>query len=78
MHSDPQAPAELAGKTMYERDPASQALGMALAAPKRRIVNIVGNDGVKPIAIELTPAAVSDRSYRAERRARSASPARTC
>ena len=30
MHSDPQALAELAGKTMYERDPASQALGMAL------------------------------------------------
>ena len=29
---DPQALAELAGKTMYERDPASQALGMALAA----------------------------------------------
>lgn len=28
---DPQALAELAGKTMYERDPASQALGMALA-----------------------------------------------
>ena len=27
---DPQALAELAGKTMYERDPASQALGMAL------------------------------------------------
>ena len=26
MHSDPQALAELAGKTMYERDPASQAL----------------------------------------------------
>ena len=32
MHSDPQALAELAGKTMYERDPASQALGMALDA----------------------------------------------
>jgi acyl-CoA thioesterase len=30
MHSDPQALAELAGKTMYERDPASQALGMKL------------------------------------------------
>jgi acyl-CoA thioesterase len=30
MHSDPQALAELAGKTMYERDPASRALGMAL------------------------------------------------
>ena len=30
MHSDPQALAELAGKTMYERDPASQALGMSL------------------------------------------------
>ncbi len=34
MHSDrnvePQALAELAGKTMYERDPASQALGMTL------------------------------------------------
>ena len=30
MHSDPQALAELAGKTMYERDPASQALGMEL------------------------------------------------
>jgi acyl-CoA thioesterase len=29
---DPQVLAELAGKTMYERDPASQALGMALAA----------------------------------------------
>lgn len=28
---DPQALAEMAGKTMYERDPASQALGMALA-----------------------------------------------
>ena len=27
---DPQALAELAGKTMYERDPASQALGMTL------------------------------------------------
>ena len=32
MHSDPQALAELAGKTMYERDPASQALGMMLDA----------------------------------------------
>jgi acyl-CoA thioesterase len=32
MHSDPQTLAELAGKTMYERDPASQALGMTLAA----------------------------------------------
>ena len=31
-HSDPQALAELAGKTMYERDPASQALGMTLDA----------------------------------------------
>jgi acyl-CoA thioesterase len=31
MHGDPQALAELAGKTMYERDPASQALGMLLA-----------------------------------------------
>jgi acyl-CoA thioesterase len=31
MHSNPQALAELAGKTMYERDPASQALGMQLA-----------------------------------------------
>lgn len=30
MHSDPQALAELAGKTMYERDPASQRLGMTL------------------------------------------------
>ena len=30
MHSDPQALAELAGKTMYARDPASQALGMLL------------------------------------------------
>jgi acyl-CoA thioesterase len=28
---DPQALAELAGTTMYERDPASQALGMRLA-----------------------------------------------
>jgi acyl-CoA thioesterase len=28
---DPQALAELAGKTMFERDPASQALGMLLA-----------------------------------------------
>lgn len=32
MHSDPQALAELAGKIMYERDPASQALGMTLDA----------------------------------------------
>jgi len=32
MHSDAQALAELAGKTMYERDPASQALGMTLDA----------------------------------------------
>ncbi|PQP01139.1 phenylacetic acid degradation protein PaaD [Massilia phosphatilytica] len=32
MHSNPQALAELAGKTMYERDPASQALGMTLDA----------------------------------------------
>jgi acyl-CoA thioesterase len=31
MHSNEQALAELAGKTMYERDPASQALGMLLA-----------------------------------------------
>jgi acyl-CoA thioesterase len=31
MHKDPQALAELAGKTMFERDPASQALGMLLA-----------------------------------------------
>jgi len=30
MHNDPQALAKLAGKTMYERDPASQALGMTL------------------------------------------------
>jgi len=29
---DPQALAELAGKTMFERDPASQALGMTLDA----------------------------------------------
>ncbi|HEX8477188.1 MAG TPA: hydroxyphenylacetyl-CoA thioesterase PaaI [Telluria sp.] len=29
---DPQQLAELAGKTMYDNDPASQALGMALAA----------------------------------------------
>lgn len=28
---DPQALAELAGKTMYERDPATQGLGIALA-----------------------------------------------
>jgi acyl-CoA thioesterase len=32
MPNDPQALAELAGKTMYERDPASQALGMTLDA----------------------------------------------
>jgi acyl-CoA thioesterase len=32
MEMDPQALAELAGKTMYERDPASQALGMTLDA----------------------------------------------
>lgn len=31
MHSNPQVLAELAGKTMYDRDPASQALGMLLA-----------------------------------------------
>jgi acyl-CoA thioesterase len=31
VHADPQALAELAGKTMYDRDPASQALGMVLA-----------------------------------------------
>jgi acyl-CoA thioesterase len=31
-HSNPQALAELAGKTMYERDPASRALGMKLDA----------------------------------------------
>jgi acyl-CoA thioesterase len=31
MHSNPQALAELAGQTMYGRDPASQALGMQLA-----------------------------------------------
>lgn len=31
MHSNPQALAELAGKTMYDNDPASQALGMLLA-----------------------------------------------
>ena len=30
MHSNPQQLAELAGKTMYERAPASQALGMKL------------------------------------------------
>jgi acyl-CoA thioesterase len=30
MHSDPQSLAELAGKAMYERDPASQKLGMTL------------------------------------------------
>ena len=30
MHSNPQALAELAGKTMYDRDPASQRLGMTL------------------------------------------------
>ena len=32
MRSDPQTLAELAGRTMYERDPASQALGMTLDA----------------------------------------------
>jgi acyl-CoA thioesterase len=32
MTTDPQALAELAGKTMYERDPASRALGMTLDA----------------------------------------------
>ena len=32
MHSDPQRLAELAGKAMFERDPASQALGMTLDA----------------------------------------------
>jgi acyl-CoA thioesterase len=32
MHRDAQALAELAGKAMYERDPASQALGMRLDA----------------------------------------------
>ncbi|WP_020651935.1 hydroxyphenylacetyl-CoA thioesterase PaaI [Massilia niastensis] len=32
MHSDPQALAELAGKTMYERDQATRALGMTLDA----------------------------------------------
>ena len=31
MHENPQALAELAGRTMFERDPASQALGMVLA-----------------------------------------------
>ena len=31
MHSNPQLLAELAGKTMYQRDPTSQALGMLLA-----------------------------------------------
>jgi acyl-CoA thioesterase len=30
MHSEAQALAELAGKTMYERDPATRALGMTL------------------------------------------------
>ena len=30
MHENPQALAELAGKTMFDRDPASQALGMTL------------------------------------------------
>ena len=30
MHEDAQMLAELAGRTMFERDPASQALGMAL------------------------------------------------
>ena len=32
MHSDRQQLAELAGRTMYERDPASRALGMTLDA----------------------------------------------
>lgn len=32
MPFDPQALAELAGRTMYERDPASRALGMTLEA----------------------------------------------
>jgi acyl-CoA thioesterase len=31
MHRDAQALAELAGRTMYQRDPASQALGIQLA-----------------------------------------------
>lgn len=31
MHEDAQMLAELAGRTMFERDPASQALGMVLA-----------------------------------------------
>ncbi len=31
MHSNPQALAELAGKTMYDNDPASRSLGMLLA-----------------------------------------------
>lgn len=31
-HNDPQALAELAGKAMFDRDPASQALGMKLEA----------------------------------------------
>jgi acyl-CoA thioesterase len=31
LHTDPQTLAELAGKAMFERDPASQALGMLLA-----------------------------------------------
>jgi len=30
MHENPQALAELVGRTMFERDPASQALGMVL------------------------------------------------
>ena len=30
MHKDPQALAEMAGQAMFERDPASQALGMRL------------------------------------------------
>ena len=36
MHSDAQALAELAGKTMYERDAASQALGMRGRLPTWR------------------------------------------
>jgi acyl-CoA thioesterase len=31
MHNNPQALAELAGKTMYDNDPASRSLGMLLA-----------------------------------------------
>ncbi len=31
MHSNPQALAELSGKTMYDNDPASRSLGMLLA-----------------------------------------------